>query len=194
MMITPYDVYVAYRKSKISQKNPIILSEQKYRNRLSIKTLWNIDRCSDYFNTIYSNIDINTYMDIGYKIYKNFTYKQILEPKILESYKVYDKRKKRTIKTSNDLIFNSFQFINLPLLNYCKLMNQNQKQILLDYNKGYIDSIIVVYCMYNKIVSFNDIEEQYLYNIINSYNEWVSLMFNYEDYIEKLDKENRIED
>ena len=190
-MVTPYQVYVSYRKAKPSKKEPRIPSEEIYRNRLGTKTLWFLDRCAGYFNTIYSNIDIDTYMKIGFDTYKNFTYRQLLEPKVLNAYKILDKRRKRTVKTSNNSILNSFGYIELPLLNYCKLLDGKQKQILSDYNKGYIDSVIVVYCMHHKLVTFNDIEEDYLYNIVNQYNDWVKLMFKFEKYIEELDTERK---
>jgi hypothetical protein len=190
-MVTSYQVYIAYRMAKPSKKEPRIPTEENYRNRLSVKTLWNIDRCAGYFNTIYSNIDLDVYMKIGFDTYKTFSYKQILESKILDAYKLYDKRKKRLVKSSKDFIFDSFKHIDVPLLNYCRLMDQKQKLILSDYNKGYIDSVIVVYCMHHKLVTFNDIEEQYLYNIVNQYNEWVKLMFTFEEYIEELDTERK---
>jgi len=130
-------------------------------------------------------------MAIGFKTYKNFAYRQLLEPKVLNAYKIYDKRRKRTVKSSNNLILNSFSCVDVPLLNYCKLYDGKQKQILSDYNTGRIDSVVVVYCMHHKLVTFNDIEEDYLYNIVNQYNDWVKLMFKFESYIEELDTERK---
>jgi len=192
-MVTPYQVYVAYRKAKPTKKAIKIPSEQVYRIRLGADTLWCIDRCAGYFNTIYSNINLDMYMQCGFKVFKAFPYKQLINQKVLVKYKQLDKIKKRTIKTSNNKIFDSFQHIKLPLLNYCKEYKYKQKKILSDYNSGDIDTIIVVYCMHHKLVSFSDIEEDYLYNIYNQYNDWVKLMFRFEPYIEELDTENRFE-
>ncbi len=192
-MVTPYEVYVSYRKAKPTTKTIKIPSEQVYRNRLGVNTLWNIDRCTGYFNTIYSNIDLDTYMQCGYKVFKSFPYKQLINQKVLTKYKQLDKTRKRTVKTSNDRITESFKYIDKPLLNYCKDMISKKKRILYDYTLGRVDSVIVMYCIHHKLVSFDDIEEDYLYNIYNQYNKWVKLMFKYEYYIEELDKEKRFE-
>ena len=190
-MITSYDIYLSYNKAKKSKR---ISTEEKYRNRLSEKSLWNIDRASGYFNTLYSNIDIDTYMKYGFDTFKTFNYNMLLNPKIINYYKSNDKRLKRTIKTSKVRIKRSFDILDMPLLNYCKLYKDRQNMLLSNYLLNKIDSVIVVYCIYNKLISFNDVEESYLYNIFNQYNDWVRLMYKYEDYIEELDKEKRIED
>ncbi len=193
-MVTSYDIVVSYKQHKPSKKPIRIPSEETYRNRLGVKSLYIIDRTSGYFNTIYSNLNLDLYIKCGFELFKTFNYTMLLHPKILERYKKNDKTLKRLVKTSNNRIFDSFTDINLPLRNYCKKYVGKQKLIITAYLQNEIDSIIVVYCIHNKLVTFNDIEEDYLYNIFNQYDDWVRLMFRFEDYIEELDKENRFED
>jgi len=188
-MITSYDIYCAYNKAKGKK----CLPEDKYRNRMAEKTLINIDKCAQYFNTIYSNIDPDVYMQCGCKLWKTFGPSKFLDERIIEEYKNQDKRIKRTVRTSGERIRNSFKHIGMPLDEYCAFIDTSTRRyrIISDYIKNKVDSVIIVYCLYNRLLRFNDLEREYLYNILNNYDEWVSLMYKYEDLIEQLNEEYR---
>ena len=188
-MTTPYDVYVAYvtarqiRKPKSSKP----LTEEKYRNRLSSKNLEIIDLLSGFFNTIYSNINPTMYMLCGFKIFKTFKYSNFLNEKILDEFIREDKRQKRNLDVTEDDIHKSFNHINMPLKDYCKLMDGIQKMIITDYLLNNIHGSIIVYCMFKKLISFSSLEKNYIYYIDNNFNDYLKSMFKREQLIKELD-------
>ena len=186
-MITPYNVYCVYRKVKAGNKKYNLPTEEKYRNRLSTSSLLEIDRCSQYFNTLYSNINLEIYMKCGFQVYKTFSFQKFLDPKILEKYKSVDKRLKRNINISKEYIDNSFNCINMPLYKYCRQYVGQRKKIIDDYLFNRIHGMIVVYCMRFNLISFIDDEECYFYNINNNYDEWIKKMYSVKKYIEDID-------
>ena len=188
-MTTPYDVYVAYVTAKQVRKSKVAkpLTEEKYRNRLSSKTLDIIDLLSNYFNTIYSNVNPVMYMLCGFNIYKNFGYPNFLNKKILDEFICEDKRQKRKSDVTENDIRRSFDHINMPLSNYCKLMDGTQKMIITDYLLNNIHGSIIVYCMFIKLISFNTIEKDYIYYINNNFSEHLKSMFKREQLIKRLD-------
>jgi hypothetical protein len=190
-MITPYDVYCAFNKAR----NKRIVSEEKYRNRLSEKNLLQIDKTAMYFNTVYSNIDLDMYMQCGLKLWKTFNPSRFLDERIIEEYKNQDKRYKRSINVSKEDIDRSFEYIGMPLDEYCSIISSSYKDhlIISGYIKNKIHSVIVVYCLYNRLIRFDDLHRDYVYNILNNYDEWVSLMYKWEDYIKQKNEEYRNE-
>jgi hypothetical protein len=188
-MITPYDVYCAFNKAR----NKRIVSEEKYRNRLSEKNLLQIDKTAMYFNTVYSNIDLDMYMQCGLKLWKTFNPSRFLDERIIEEYKNQDKRHKRSINVSKEDIDRSFEYIGMPLDEYCSVISSSYKDhlIISGYIKNKIHSVIVVYCLYNRLIRFDDLHRDYVYNILNNYDEWVSLMYKWEDYIKQKNEEYR---
>lgn len=188
-MITSYDVYKLYRQLK--SNNPKIPSENVYRKRLSLKSLLNIDRLTQYFNTIYSNVDPKLYFKYGFSLWKTFNYAKFLDDRILEKYKQQDKIIKRSIKASKDNIDTSFNYITTPLYRYCKEYDNNQKHIITDYLFNRINSVIIMYCIKNKYIDFNDIETELLYHIFNNYDDWMKLMYKNYKYIELLDNKQK---
>jgi len=188
-MITSYDVYKLYRQLK--SNNPKIPSENVYRKRLSLKSLLNIDRLSQYFNTIYSNVNPELYLKYGFSLWKTFNYAKFLDNRILEKYQQQDKIIKRSIKVSKDDIDTSFNYINIPLYRYCKKYDNNQKLIITDYIFNRINSVIIMYCIKNKYIDFSDIETEMLYHIFNNYDDWMKLMYKNYKYIELLDNKQK---
>jgi hypothetical protein len=191
-MITPYDVYCAYNNAR----NKRTFSEEKYRNRLSDKNLLQIDKTAMYFNTVYSNIDLDMYMQCGFKLWKTFNPSRFLDERIIEEYKNQDKKFKRTIKVTKEDIDSSFEYIGMPLDEYCHLISSSYKNhlIISGYIKNRIHSVIIVYCLYNRLIRFDDLQRDYVYNILNNYDEWVSLMYKWEDYIKQKNEEYRNEE
>ena len=186
-MITPYHVYCAYRKAKANGKKYRLASEDTYRNKISTISLLEIDKCSQYFNTLYTNINLELYMVCGFKVYKGFSFQKFLDPKILEEYKLTDKRIKRNVDVSKEDIDASFKCIGMPLYKYCKCTLGQKKLIIDDYQFNRIHGVIVVYCIKFKLVSFMDDEEDYFYNIINQYDKWLNKMYSCKNYIESVD-------
>jgi len=158
---------------------------------MSIDSLLNLDKAAMYFNTVYSNLDLDLYMECGAALWKTFNPKRFLDEKILEKYKQLDKLKKRIISVTKEDIDNSFEYMNAPLKVYCSIIDliDNRYSIISGYLKNKIHTTIIVYCLYHRYIKFDDIDKMYIYYILNQYSEWVSCMLSIEDYIKEKDLE-----
>ena len=199
-MITDYDVYVAFRKAQAFSKNkPYRLPKNwdVFKNsRLSDKNLQFLQTITDYFNTKWSNISIDKYMECGFELFKNFSYHQFLKRNVIDLYIEKDKIRKRIIKQKKSDIRKSFEHIkslNLsPIKNYsvletyCKLKDNQQKKIIKDYLLNKIDPVLFVYCLYYKFFQLTDIEKELVYNITNNYRKYLVIMFKQKKFIEEL--------
>lgn len=201
-MITPQDVYIAYRKAKSlhSGKGFRLPKEwdEYYATKLSPKNREFLDRATGYFNTTWSNINLDEYMETGSELYKTFSYHMFLKPLILTRYIEIDKLKKRRIVKDMCSIDTTFDYIDelteyktrkyLDYTNlqvYCKMKDESQSLLVTDYLTNKIDPLVFVYCLYYKYIKLTDIERQYCYNITNRYRDLLEQMFDVEGYIKQ---------
>ena len=199
-----YNVYCAFRKAQSLAKGKAYRLPKCWdtfkQNRMSVKNRDSLDLITGYFSTKWSNIDIDTYMECGFDIYKTFSYHMFFKQNILDLYIERDKQKKRRIKASKEDIDLSFDLVNDTLKElkvsvdgynnlqlYCKLHIDNQKTVVHDYLMNRIDPITFIYCIYYKYITLKDEDREKCYNIVNRYRELLPLMFEIEKYIkEKL--------
>ena len=202
--ITEWDVYVAYRRAKSLQsgkgfrlpKDP----DDFLATKMTVKNREFLDRATGYFNTTWSNVNLDNYMECGCDLYKTFSYHMFLRPNILSHYIEKDKQLKRKVKADTLAIDASFDFINGYMKNvpkiegysnlqfYCKGKNGERKKIITDYLEGKVDSVLLTYCIYYKYIKLTDIEREYCYNVVNRYRDFLEQMFNVEEYIKSKDK------
>jgi len=203
-MITEEDVYTSYKKARsLIQGKPYKLPkdwEKHFTTKLSLQQQETIIKATGYFNTTWSNINIDEYMITGFELFKTFSYHSLLNPKILAMYIEKDKQKKRRISISKELIIKSFDRIKermekqkildgyTKLQTYCKLREGDRKVILFDYIKNLIDPLIVVYCIYYKYLQLSDTDKEYVYNISTRYRELLEKMFEVESFIKEGEK------
>lgn len=202
-MITEQDVYVAYRRAKsISSGKGFRLPkdwDDYFENKMSPKNKEYLIKTTGYFNTTFSNIDIDKYMECGCELFKSFSYHLFLRPKIVGLYKDKDKQTKRKIVISNKSIEDTFDFIETFMIKrdiikgynmlqtYCKVKDGHRKTILEHYMKNKIDPLVIVYCIYYKYLVLTDIEREYIYNVTNRYRDLLQDMFQVEEYIKERD-------
>ncbi len=198
-MITVEDVYVAYRRAKSLQSGKGFRLpkdwDEFYATKMTPKNKELLEKAAGYFNTTWSNININEYMECGAEMYKSFAYHMFFHPKVLQNYIEKDKRKKRRIGKSAKSIEDTFVFINHfmrdreningynMLQSYCKITDGHKKTILEHYMKNRVDPLVVVYCLYYKYLRLTDIERQYVYSISNRYRDLLQDMFDVEQEI-----------
>lgn len=202
-MITRFDVYVAYRKAKANHDNKGFRLPNDWNEYLTKKMKPQnrefLEKLTGYFNTTFSNIDIDKYMECGFQLWKTFSYHMFLRRNIIDLYKEQDKRRKRQIKIDMERIDTSMDFIkervgdkkingyNL-LQVYCKIKEGAMRLIVSDYLKNDVDPLIFVYCIYYKYIKLTDIEREYCYNVVNRYRDLLEQMFQVENHIQE--KEN----
>jgi hypothetical protein len=200
-MITRFDVYVAYRRAKANKEGKGFRLPKEwnefYNTKLTEKNREYLDKLTGYFNTTYSNINIDKYMECGFDLWKSFSYHMFLRKNIIDLYKEKDKQQKRKIKANSETINSTFDFINQfmngkelfngynNLQSYCKIRDGHRKTILEHYMKGLIDPLVIVYCLYYKYLKLDDVETQYIYNITNRYRDLIEDMFQVEDQIKE---------
>ena len=202
-MITDYDVYVAFRKAQAYSKNkPYRLPKNwtVFKNsRLSSKNLEFLQKLTDYFNTKWSNICIDDYMQYGFELYKNFSYHQFFKQNVIDLYIEKDKQKKRLFNNLKQSIKKTFDYLDTLKINpkngytvlqhYCKLKDDNLKCIITDYIQNKINPLVFVYCLYYKYLTLTDIEKENVYYITNNYRELLAKMFKLKSYIQGFENE-----
>ena len=204
-MITEEDVYVAYRRAKSLQSGKGFRLPKHWDtffvDKMSQKNREYLTRAAGFFNTTWSNVNLDKYMSCGAELYKTFSYHMFLRPNILTHYIEKDKIQKRKVQADILLIDASFNYIigylrsekmgsrdYTDLEFYCKLKEGDKKSIVGDYLSGHIDSVLLTYCIYYKYIKLTDIEREYCYNVVNRYRDFLQQMFDVEDFIKSKDK------
>ncbi len=200
-MITDYDVYVSFRKAQANYKNKAFRLPSDWdsfkEKRMSVKNKQCLDRVTDFFNTKWSNIDIDTYMECGFSIYKTFSYHMFLKRNVLDLYIENDKQRKRRIKVNKESLHDSFIHMRCVfceplkgyslLESYCRVKRGAEKMIIHDYLKNKIDPLLIVYCIYHKYLKLSDTDREKVYNISNRYRDLLEKMFEVEHNIKELE-------
>ena len=204
-MITEYDVYCAFRKAQANQNGRgyrIPKNWDDFLGKMNKKNAEWLYKMSVYFNTTYSNINVDEYMSCGFTLWKSFTYKHFCDGKIIDLYIQLDKIKKRKMTATKTEIISSINYIytyldkseiNLmkgytKLHNYCKLRDGQIRRIINTYNTNNIDSILLVYCIYKRYINLTDDERALIPYISTRFRELQENMLEVIDYIKELDK------
>jgi hypothetical protein len=117
-----------------------------------------LDTLVDYFNTKWQNVDPETYMSIGFELFKlRFTYRQFLNKKILLHYIQKDKIIKREIGLTQEQIKESVDFIKRyvigdsigsKLLRYCSMKDGMMSLPVKHYLENKISKAFIAFIMW----------------------------------------------
>lgn len=203
--MTPEEVYISFRRAQAFAKNrPYRLPknwDKHFNTKMNKVNREALTKLSEYTITKWSNIDIDRLMQYGFELWKNFSYHQFLDRRLMSYYIEKDKLMKRSIKISKQKILLSFMYIKKYmkdnqlidgyniLQSYCKLKDNHQRVIIRDYIKGKIDNILLIYCIHKKYLVLTDLERIQVFNITNKYNEYEAEMLKIKNVIEKMEKE-----
>lgn len=202
-MITDYDLYCSYRKAQsIVKDRPYRLPKdwEKYKLTMNINNLEWLQQATVAFNTKWSNINVDEYMLCGFDLLKTFTYKNMIDHRIIELYIIKDKAKKRRISDAIVEINRSFAIIKAYMSNkpervgytklesYCKFRDGEKRVIIDHYIKNGISPSILVYCIAKKYIILDDDERTVLPYITKNFREFMKMMNEYIDYIEEQEK------
>ena len=104
-MITEYDIYYAFRKAQSLANDRgfrIPKDWERFKTKMNANNSQWLKEAKMYFNTTYSNVDLDRYMMCGFEIWKGFTYKHFTHKKVIDLYISKDKTAKRKMETSNN--------------------------------------------------------------------------------------------
>lgn len=185
-MISVEDVYIAFIRAKGKFNDRPFRIPKKWDSiwsKLGAKNVEMIELLMKAMSTRWNKIDIDTYMDNGFKLFgSKFTYVKFFDRRILLSYIEEDKIKKRISENIKLDMKNSLYFIE----NYMKSIdNYNTKfSIYIQYGQKYIDGILAPFYHYNrnkidkytliwlisqKYVSYDDINKNFYPYIFEDY-------------------------
>ena len=173
-MINSEYIYTLYKQIECTKKDKKqTISWSKFKSKASKDKLIKLETISNYFNTIWHNINIETYINIGFDLWKTFSIDKIDDKKIINKYKTLDKQNKRKVKISNDKIKRSIDFIsnyNIPLNEYC-CKPETISYVITDYLNNNIDVITLIYLIENGFKKINNIEHMLLSYLRDNYDE-----------------------
>lgn len=185
-MHTPLSVYQKY----IEQKNIKSGKNQKIPktiNKLNKENFDKLEKISNYFNTIYQNINIDEYISTGFEIFENLKISHLDDNRIFQRYKNKDKKKKRDFDVIDDYQINkSLDHIKHNyenLLDYCK--NENViRQPILDYSQNKIDAVTLIFLIERKhLRNIRDEERMFVSYVLRNYVEIKHIMYNKYEFI-----------
>lgn len=201
-MITEYDVYYAFRKAqslsndrgfRIPKNWEAFKAKMNENNRQ-----WLREACM-YFNTTYSNVDLDKYMMCGFEIWKGFSYKHFTHKKVIDLYIHKDKVAKRKLEVSRREIETTFNFISdelrdkplrpgyNQLQNYCKFRTGETRNIINTYVQGKIDIMTLAYCVNRKYLILTDDERAMSPYLVQRYRELMENLQDVKGFIEEME-------
>lgn len=167
-MFTTFDVFLEYKKAEEYVKSKKCRMPKNWndylQNKISKSNREILETITNYFNTIWQDIDIYQYMIIGFTLYKNFTIKNFLNSKILNHYIKKDKSKKindidlnvETLKKSLKYLKNE---INGLTLHDKFVYYANQKEMVInDYCHNKINLALVVWLIMDNYLILEDVD------------------------------------
>ena len=179
-MYGKYDIFIAYKesKSRVTGKGYRVPKDwDKYWDeKLSIGEKQNITNLSNYLISIWQNIDLDAYMDAGFKTYKTFDFKKLLCPKVIDTYIRRDKTKKRDIVLNGDILLENMEYVrslidiedNSDMIReYCK----DKNRVLDDYMNNRIDGGFLFWLIYDRYLHINELDKNMISYIHNNWNE-----------------------
>jgi len=169
-MYTTWDIYKTYRhvQASINQRGYRLPKDFNHfwNNKLKSHQRENIQTITNYFNTKWQDIDIEKYFEAGFQVYKNFSYHQFLDKKIIEMYKRLDKLEKIKSNYDKETILKDVKYILTTidknndlcktwgvLKGYCRQKDDRYVSYpILDYVNNNISNITLTWLISEKIV------------------------------------------
>lgn len=202
--MTTYQVYCAFRRAQGESKGTGFRLPKSWEDQQKKMTQQNLDalqKTADYFNTVFSNIDLETYMKCGFELYKGFTYAMFLKKEVIQLYINKDKSKKRRMESSKETIDDTFDNISeylssrtlhkgySKLQSFCKFRDGEIRDVVTLYNQSKVDQMTLVYCMTKKYITMSDDEMALVPYITQRYRTLVSNLNDIKEYIIQKEKE-----
>lgn len=200
--MTEQEVYLCYMRSKAKFNNrgyrepkDIDLTLEKLRQK-NQKNYDNLIKLSNWFNTKWSNINIEKYFECGFLLWKNFSYHQFFNDKVIQLYKQKDRIQKFHTEINKKELLKSFKFIKKyckndkisSLKEYCNLKDQNYSICINHYIQNKIDTYSLVYFILKKYLVLNVYERDKLVSVINNITQYKSFILQEWKFLEEMEK------
>lgn len=200
-MYTTWDIYCIYRQAQADVNN------RGYRLPKDWKSHWenkfnktqkeNLQKITDYFNTKWSDIDPYRYFKAGFEIYKNFTYHQFLDKKVVEMYKRLDKLEKRKLDASKKAITESVKYVIKemedidtnsvgPLRYYCRMKEDGLSKPIKDYIDNKVSTPFVTWLIYERYLILPDTERSMIPFVTSNYRNLVANLNNINSFLQQM--------
>lgn len=203
-MITEQDVYFAFRKAQANANDrgfrmpkdwDAFLAKMSEQNRNWLR------QATIYFNTKYSNIDLDRYMECGFEVWKSFSYKHLLHDKVIQLYIQKDKIKKRQMEVTHREIEQTFNNIadylaDKPrrpgynqLQNFCKFREGELRICINKYVQGEVDVMTLTYCVNRGYIQLTDDERALSPYLVQRYRELIENLKDVKPFIQEKESE-----
>lgn len=198
-----WDVYVAFRYAQGIAKGKGYRLPTDWptfkENRMSAKNRFYLESLAQNFNTIWHNIDINLYIQTGFELWKNFSYHQFKDPRLMEMYKRKVTVHMRKMRIGKETVLESLKYIKKymkdrqtlngynKLETYCKLKDGHSHIAYQAYVTGKIDNLTMAFLMFKRYLKLSDIELGNMTVFMQNYRELVDEMLDIKKFIEKAE-------
>jgi len=138
----------------------------------------NLDMVTKFFNTKWANVNPEEYFEAGFNLFKNFTYHQFQNPKVMNFYIDKDKLKKRTIIGCKADLMKGLKHIkdtyNVTIEVYCRMKDKNLSQPVSDFLANKIGKYSLAYMIYKRHLVLEDHERALVSLITTNYRDLVA--------------------
>lgn len=179
-------VYIAYQQAKARYSNrPYRIPKDfdKVWAKISEKGLYNIRFIAVAFSTRWQHIDLDKYMDTGFKLFGNgFTYVKFYDRRILTMYIDEDKQIKRKTGNIKTEMTNSFDFIDTWMKEnkeyrdditlysqYCRMKDDGIRAPIKHYLSNNIDKHTLAWLISKKYLILQDNERGLIPLVVENY-------------------------
>jgi hypothetical protein len=197
--ITVKDVYCAFRKAQSNSKNrPFRIPknfEKHLEEKMSDDNRKALIKATKYFNTKWNRIDPDKYMESGFEIFKNFTYTQFFNPKVLNLYSIRDKIYKMNKEQGKKDIINSVAFLlkkakenGITFEELCQTKIRGLNSVVSYYLKGKIDGLLLSWLIDVGVVKCKDNDLSFLSGFASQYRKNLSKVKEMKGFMNKIKK------
>lgn len=202
-MYTTWDIYCLYRKvqSRVKERGYRLPKDwdSHFNNKLKDNQRENLQKLTDFFNTKWQNIDPERYFEAGFQIYKNFTYHQFFDKKVIEMYKRLDKLQKRDIEASKKSIIDNVKYVLTqiedddklqmwgPLKCYSRIKDSEYiSKPINDYIDNKISTVFLTWLIYERMFVISDVERAMIPYVTENYREIIAQLREMNQFLTKL--------
>lgn len=194
------DIYFYFRKAQAESKSRGFRMpkdfEKHLSTRMSEKNREALRLVTKYFNTKWKNVDVYKFMSYGFELFRNFTYTQFFDQRVINLYIEKDKILKREINISKTSIRDSAFFIKkymkrkgIPSLSrYCMLRARGSSLPVFHYMQNKVDKFLLVWFINIGYIRLDDDERAMIPYIVEQYREILVKIEEMKDFLKEVQK------
>lgn len=185
-MYTAYDIYVKFKQMESLCKNKNV-NIPKNLDRLSQEKINKLAKVADYFNTIWQNIDVESYLKIGFEKWKSFDIDKLDDKRIFRKYISNDKKIKNNFEEISTTDINkSIIHIQSNAGNAMEYCNDNKiiRDPINDFVQNKIDPITLMFLIEKRyLYPVREEEKLIISQFLNNYQDIKHVMYKHYEFI-----------